>query len=760
MTKAPIVHNLRRAVIIAVVSAVLLILLYTWNWFGSARLGATDILFSQNQLSDAIVIVAIDDASLAAYGRSPLDWTRVEYVRAVTRLSQAGARVIAFELLMPEAARGDEALALAMQAARTSDIRTRFVFAGAGSGRPRAYVTEAGQAAVRFTSALLPVALLATQADYIGVSNTLLDQDGTIRRQLSVVGLDDQQFLSFSLATYLAYLRVPAEAASQVVYAQDDTLFVTPERRLQMDRYGQWLQDYSASIGRGFPVLSFRDVVTGRADLSIVNDRIVLIGLYGASGAVDTYAVPVVATGEEMAGIEIQAHAIQSLISSRVLTGQSSLSVLAMLLITTAAAASLYEALRWYLRPVAWLILLLVLAAVATYLYSSGNTIISVFDAALGVSLPLLLSVGWYIRTEAQWRQAAEQTAQTAKREKALLETMVLGLPNAAGIVDESGNIRVMNPRLRDLVNTNAPIRSIPFGSLLEDAGLDAESLTKLRAALAEHKDFDFDVVLRGRTYQCAANWLSVLRLWVFAWADVTVLAELNQLKRHMLLMVSHDLRNPLSSISLQAHQLRKLPSSNQESRDKSVRYIEQAVSTMQTILSDVIDLEQVRSLEFPREQVSLIDAIQDVLERYESDIQTKKLKLTTDIVATASPVHGNRGQLTQVIANLVSNAVKYTPEGGTIALRLHQPQPEVVWLEVEDTGIGIAKEAQEQLFNEFYRVKTRATSEIPGTGLGLSIARTVVRKYGGRIWVDSTEGVGSTFYVELPATVGERVTA
>jgi signal transduction histidine kinase len=760
MVKAIFAHTLRRAGVIALVSFVLLTLLYTWNWFGSTRLGATDILFSQNQFSDEIVIVAIDDASLAAYGRSPLDWTRVEYVRAVTRLSQAGARVIAFELLMPEAARGDEALGMAIEAARTSDTRTRFVIAGAGSGRARTFVTEAGQAAVRFSSALLPVAPLAAQADYIGVSNTLLDQDGAIRRQLSIVELDDQQYLSFSLATYLAYLRVPAEAVSQVVCSQGDSLFVTSDRRLQVDRYGQWLQDYSASIGRGFQVLSFRDVVTGRTDLSIVNDRIVLLGLYGASGAIDTYGVPVAATGEEMAGIEIQAHAIQSLISSRALTSQPPLSVIIMLLGIAATAALLYEALRWYLRPAAWLIMLLVLAAVATFLYSSGNTIISVFDAALGVSLPLVLSLGWHVRTEAQRRQVAEQAAQIAKREKALLETMVLGLPNAAGIVDESGNIRVINPRLREMVTANAYAMSLPFVPLLEESGLDTDSLKKLRAALAEHKDFDFDVVLRGRTYQCAANWLSVLRLWVFVWADVTVLAELNQLKRHMLLMVSHDLRNPLSSIALQAHQLRKLPSSNEEGRDKSVRYIEQAVSTMQTILSDVIDLEQVRSLEFPRERVSLSDAIQDVLERYEPDMQSKKLRLVTEIVANVAPVHGNRGQLTQVIANLISNAVKYTPEGGTVTVRLHQPERDVVWLEVEDTGIGIPKEAQEQLFNEFYRVKTRATSEIPGTGLGLSIARTVVRKYGGRIWVDSTEGVGSTFYVELPATVGEHVPA
>jgi signal transduction histidine kinase len=431
-----------------------------------------------------------------------------------------------------------------------------------------------------------------------------------------------------------------------------------------------------------------------------------------------------------------------------------------MLLVVTIGAALLYELLRWYLRPVAWLLLLFLLVVVATYLYNSRNTLISVYDAVLALSLPMLLSLGWHVRKEAQQRRMAEQVARTAKREKALLETMVLGLPYAAAVIDDTGNVRVINARLKELVATNTPLYSVPYVSLLVDAGLEADSFKKLRDALGAHKDFELEIVLRQRTYQCAANWLPVLRLWVLAWADVTVLAELNQLKRHMLLMVSHDLRNPLSSIALQAHQLRKLSTSNDQLKDRSVRYIEQAVTTMQTILSDVIDLEQVRSLEFPRESVSLPDAIQDVLERYQPDMQTKRQKLVTDIVANAALVNGHRGQLTQVIANLVSNAVKYTPEEGIITVRLHQPEPDVVWIEVEDTGIGIAKEAQEQLFNEFYRVKTRATSEIPGTGLGLSIARTVVKKYGGRIWVDSTEGVGSTFYVELPATADEHVPA
>ncbi len=177
---------------------------------------------------------------------------------------------------------------------------------------------------------------------------------------------------------------------------------------------------------------------------------------------------------------------------------------------------------------------------------------------------------------------------------------------------------------------------------------------------------------------------------------------------------------------------------------------IEETARLMQTILADVMDLEQIRALEFPSEPVDLASVVREVAARYEPDCVSKQQTLTVEI-EDVPPISAHRGQMSQVVANLVSNAVKYTLENGTITLRLLPAANGFVRLEVEDTGIGIPEEAQAKLFTEFYRVKTRATSEIPGTGLGLSIVKSVVEKCGGRVWCESEEGVGTTFFIELP---------
>jgi len=106
---------------------------------------------------------------------------------------------------------------------------------------------------------------------------------------------------------------------------------------------------------------------------------------------------------------------------------------------------------------------------------------------------------------------------------------------------------------------------------------------------------------------------------------------------------------------------------------------------------------------------------------------------------------------------NLLGNAIKYTPDEGRISLILSQDET-CVHIQVTDSGYGIPKKAQDKLFSEFYRVRTQATADIPGTGLGLSLVKSVIDLHGGDIRVESEEGEGSTFFVELPLLVEDKV--
>jgi signal transduction histidine kinase len=177
--------------------------------------------------------------------------------------------------------------------------------------------------------------------------------------------------------------------------------------------------------------------------------------------------------------------------------------------------------------------------------------------------------------------------------------------------------------------------------------------------------------------------------------------------------------------------------------------YMVEAADEMNTLISDILDLEQLRSNQAPREVMDLGVAIQQVVKRYEPDIIRKEQILETQIDENIQ-VMGNYSQLSQVLSNLVSNAVKYTPDKGILTVRLHTNEKRAHF-EVEDTGYGIPKEAQAKLFSEFYRVKTEATAHISGTGLGLSLVKSVVEAHEGKIWFESTEGKGSTFFVEFP---------
>jgi signal transduction histidine kinase len=132
-----------------------------------------------------------------------------------------------------------------------------------------------------------------------------------------------------------------------------------------------------------------------------------------------------------------------------------------------------------------------------------------------------------------------------------------------------------------------------------------------------------------------------------------------------------------------------------------------------------------------------------------------KKLAFEVDVPPDLPRGRGDERRLTQVLMNLVSNGIKFT-DAGTVSLRAHVEDGNFL-VAVSDTGVGIAAEDQKRVFEEFQQVDSSSTRRKGGTGLGLAIARRIVELHGGRIWVESTLGRGTTFYFTLPLRVGER---
>jgi signal transduction histidine kinase len=215
---------------------------------------------------------------------------------------------------------------------------------------------------------------------------------------------------------------------------------------------------------------------------------------------------------------------------------------------------------------------------------------------------------------------------------------------------------------------------------------------------------------------------------------------------------VSHELRTPLTSI--QGYLELVLDGEAGELNDEQRQYLATVSRNSERLLRLVGDLLLVAQtdagkLDLILGDVDLATLVRESVESARPPAAAKQIQLEVS-VDELPPLRGDRARLAQLIDNLVSNALKFTLEGGRVTVSLGRGDGCVV-LEVQDTGIGIPKAEQEQLFDRFFRTRGATSRAIQGTGLGLSIARTIAESHGGQISFVSVEEVGTTFRVELP---------
>ncbi len=170
----------------------------------------------------------------------------------------------------------------------------------------------------------------------------------------------------------------------------------------------------------------------------------------------------------------------------------------------------------------------------------------------------------------------------------------------------------------------------------------------------------------------------------------------------------------------------------------------------MTRLVNDVLDLSRLESCKiYNLEAVDLAQPIEQILRTYQLNARDKGIELLQEVEDDLPPVLGHYDLLLQVFANLVGNALKFTEAGGKVMIRAHLQAPEVVRIEIADTGIGIDQEDQNAIFERFFRVENRVHT-LEGTGLGLSIVRNIVQRHRSRVCLVSEVGVGTTFWFDL----------
>jgi signal transduction histidine kinase len=229
-------------------------------------------------------------------------------------------------------------------------------------------------------------------------------------------------------------------------------------------------------------------------------------------------------------------------------------------------------------------------------------------------------------------------------------------------------------------------------------------------------------------------------------------LATASQHKSEFLANMSHELRTPLNAIIGFSEVLSdRMFGELNEKQEEYLKDIYASGNHLLSLINDILDLSKIEAgrMELELTDFDLPTAIENALTLVRERAGRRSIALHTDIDARLGQIQADERKVRQVILNLLSNAIKFTPEGGRIDVGA-VPKDGLVEVSVSDTGIGIAPEDQEKVFEEFRQVGT-AAKKIEGTGLGLTLCRKFVELHSGRIWVKSQVGEGSTFTFTIP---------
>jgi PAS domain S-box-containing protein len=343
--------------------------------------------------------------------------------------------------------------------------------------------------------------------------------------------------------------------------------------------------------------------------------------------------------------------------------------------------------------------------------------------------------------------------------ERSTLGAVVGSMQDAVIMASAEGLVLMANPAVHAMLGldpdaiTGGPLsEGLPEGPLRELLERGGPAVAEL--ALADGRTAQASVVPVSTPYGEAVGVAAILR-------DITHFKELEQMKSTFVNTVSHDLKNPIAGIVLTTEMMQRAGAGDPRHAERC-EIILRVAKGMNELVGDLLDLGRIESgMEAPREPVDLVPLARETQAALAPQAAAKRISLSADLperaVVSASP-----GRMRQVLLNLAGNAVKYTNEDGHVHVALAvEPagapggaSAPAIRVTVTDTGIGIPASALPYVFDKFYRVKSKATREIEGTGLGLAITKSIVEAHGGRIWVESHEGQGSTFTFWLPATI------
>ena len=759
------------------------LLVRQWAWLLAALLAATTLAYlygvfwrTDFSIYDAalaggpapsdVVIVAVDDASVAQLGRWP--WRRALYAALLDRLRAAGAKVVALDFFLTEPdsnlPNGDAALAAAMMRGPPTVLPMMVEMPQAGG----------------VLHERLPLPELLRAAAGMGHANLEIDRDGIVRSVFLREGLGVPNRL-YLAAAVLDSIRGAAPVRLRGARNPDPA-----------GRAGVWVRDYHMLIPflgppGHFARVSAVDVLRGSVSESALRGKIVLVGAT-AQGIGDAYPTPRSGQGTLMSGVEVTANVLQALRSNTLiqpvsmgvtivlallpiclgalgflrLPPRQSL-VLAMLLWLGTLGASVL-ALRlfdWWWPPTASLAGLLVmyplwswrrLEATQAYFEQEFTRLAKEGIPLLG-ALPATAPAGRpldYVQQRIELLRYATRRLGDARR---LFADMISSLPDATLLADADGRIVLANPAAAELFEL-ADCR------MLEGTPVDTQLYQRVQLAalrfstLAAGAPCTVEAAMEGigrqvliRAVACYDS--SRMRIGtIIDLADITELRAVQREREDVVRFLSHDMKSPAASL-LGLAQLQRDPQRALPAFELSQR-LDLLAQRLLTLVDGFVSLARAESVD-PRvfEDFDLRDALQDACDEVWATAQARDMTIVSHLPEAPLVVHGDRHLLARAIVNLLGNAIKFSPPGAGIQLHGEQRDRNAV-VSVADQGPGIAPESRVALFQRYSRRAHRGSADPGGAGLGLAFVRVVAEKHHGHVWVEGTGESGSTFCLSV----------
>lgn len=334
-------------------------------------------------------------------------------------------------------------------------------------------------------------------------------------------------------------------------------------------------------------------------------------------------------------------------------------------------------------------------------------------------------------------------------------EAVLLSMFDGVVVVDSKGMIILMNPSLASLLQIKdnpagrkpvEVIRNIDVQEIMEEALSSPEGVRakEVSVLMPEQK------TLMVHATPVAKEGKSMGAVLVFH--DITELRTLENLRRDFVANVSHELRTPISNIKGYAETLLDGAIDDEENAQEFVKIIHEETDRLAKLIADILSLSGIESgkLDMVFEACSIKDLTERVVDGLSRKAADKEISIKIDLGGKETKVSADEARITQVLLNLIENAIKYSLPGGRIRIWAEE-RDNFLQVNVEDTGIGIPEEDQPRIFERFYRVDKARSREQGGTGLGLSIVKHIVQEHGGEVSVKSAPGQGSTFSFSLP---------